>query len=68
VLDAKNPVNVYTSTGSPSSTNWLNTDDGQTFIANTADKNGEQLYHLAENNPNLYTNPRLVRFGIRTSF
>ena len=68
VLDAKNPVNVYTSTGSPQSTNWLNTDDGQTFISNTASKNGEQLYKLAENNPNLYTNPRLVRFGFRTSF
>ena len=68
ILDAKNPVSVYTSTGSPQSTNWLNTDDGQTFIANTASKNGERLYNVAENNPNLYTNPRLVRFGIRTSF
>jgi outer membrane receptor protein involved in Fe transport len=68
LLDTKNPVGVYTSTGSTESTNWLNTEDGQTFITNTAGKNGEALYHLAENNPNLYSNPRLVRFGIRTNF
>jgi outer membrane receptor protein involved in Fe transport len=68
VLDTRNPIAVYTSTGSTESTNWLNTDDGQTFIANTASQNGEALYHLAENNPNLYSNPRLVRFGIRTNF
>lgn len=68
VLDAKNPTAVYTSTGSPLSTNWINTEDGQTFVANTAAKDGERLYSLAENNPNLYTNPRMVRFGVRTSF
>ncbi len=68
VLDNKNPITVYTSTGSPYTTNWINTDDGQTFLANTVAKNGGQLYDLAENNPNLYANPRLVRFGLRTSF
>lgn len=68
VLDNKNPITVYTSTGSPGTTNWLNTDDGQTFVANTADKDGARLYDLAQNNPNLYANPRLVRFGLRTSF
>ena len=68
VLDTRNPVAVYTSTGSTGSTNWLNTEDGQTFISNTAAQNGEALYHLAENNPNLYSNPRLVRFGVRTNF
>lgn len=68
VLDNKNPIAVYTSTGSPNTTNWLNTEDGQTFLANTANKDGERLYELAQNNPNLYANPRLVRFGLRTSF
>jgi outer membrane receptor protein involved in Fe transport len=68
VLDNKNPIAVYTSTGSASTDNWLNTDDGQTFIANTTAKDGERKYMLAENNPNLYSNPRLVRFGLRTSF
>jgi outer membrane receptor protein involved in Fe transport len=68
VMDTRNPTGVYTSTGSTASTNWLNTEDGQTFIAATAGKNGESLYKLAENNPNLYSNPRLVRFGVRTNF
>jgi outer membrane receptor protein involved in Fe transport len=67
-LDNKNPIAVYTSTGSPTSTNWLNTEDGQTFVTNTASKNGEYKYQLAQNNPNLYANPRLIRFGLRTNF
>ena len=68
VLDTRNPTGVFTSTGSTQSTNWLNTGDGIAFIKNTTAKNGEALYHLAENNPNLYSNPRLVRFGMRTNF
>jgi hypothetical protein len=67
VFDNKNPIAVYTSTGMAGSTNWLNTDDGQAFLANTGSE-GAQRYDLATNNPNLYANPRLVRFGLRTSF
>ena len=67
VFDSKNPVFVYTSTGTAVSTNWLDTDDGQAFLANTG-ADGARLYDLATNNPNLYSNPRLVRFGLRTSF
>jgi hypothetical protein len=37
-------------------------------LESTADKNGGSLYELATNNPNLYSNPRLVRFGLRTNF
>jgi outer membrane receptor protein involved in Fe transport len=70
VFDSKNPIAVYNSTGSPNTTGWLNTDEGQNFLqsAATAGKDGAALYRLAENNPNLYSNPRLVRFGISTSF
>jgi hypothetical protein len=70
VFDAKNPIAVYTSTGSPDATSWLNTQDGQTFIQTSAaaGKDGEGLYRLAEDNPNLYSNARLVRFGLRASF
>jgi outer membrane receptor protein involved in Fe transport len=67
VFDNRNAVIVYTSTGTPVSTNWLNTDDGRAFVANTGSE-GARLYDLATNNPNLYSNPRLVRFGLRTSF
>lgn len=67
VFDNKNPITVYTSTGQAESTNWLNTDDGQAFLQNTG-SDGARLYDLATNNPNLYANPRLIRFGLRTSF
>ena len=70
VLDTKNAVTVYGSSGSAASTNWLYTEDGQAYLeaAATAGQDGELLYELAQNNPNLYTNPRLVRFGFRTNF
>ncbi len=68
VLDAKNATGVYTGTGSAFTTGWLNTEDGQSFVGNTTAKNGEALYNLAQNNPNIYSNPRLVRFGIRANF
>ncbi len=69
-FDTQNPVAVYTGTGSANSTAWLDTPDGQTFLQNAAaaGKDGNALYSLAENNPTLYSNPRLVRFGVRTSF
>jgi outer membrane receptor protein involved in Fe transport len=66
LFDAENAFQVYSSSGSASTTAWLNTEDGQTYLAGAAE--AEQLYRFAENNPNLYSNPRLVRFGLRTSF
>lgn len=69
-FDTKNPVTVYGSSGSSATTNWLDTQDGQTYLQGTADAgyDGRYLYDLAQNNPNNYTNPRLVRFGFRTNF
>jgi outer membrane receptor protein involved in Fe transport len=67
LFDNENAIVTYTSTGSPTTTGFLNTQDGQAFLATNGDE-GERLYRLAENNPNLYANPRLVRFGLRTSF
>ena len=70
LFDSHNPIAVYTSTGSPETTGFLNTEDGRTFLetAEAAGDDGLGLYRLAENNPNLYSNPRLVRFGLRASF
>ena len=70
VMGNDNAYSVYTSSGSPFSTTWLNTQDGQAFLANAAanGKDGLATYHLAENNPTNYANPRLVRFGFSTSF
>jgi hypothetical protein len=70
VFDRKNPFSVYNSSGSPYTTNFLNTPDGEQFLADAASRgiDGQELYGLAENNPNFYTNPRLVRLGLRASF
>jgi hypothetical protein len=70
LFNSQNPIAVYTSTGSATTTGFLNTEDGKTFVqtANAAGQDGQALYNLAENNPNLYSNPRLVRFGLRASF
>jgi len=70
VFDTRNPIAVYHSSGSTTTTNWLSTAEGQTYLqtASDFDLDGAALYHLAENNPNFYSNPRLVRFGLRTNF
>jgi outer membrane receptor protein involved in Fe transport len=66
LFDTKNPFQVYTSTGAAGTTGFLNTEDGQTYLASSP--NASTLYSLAENAPTQYSNPRLVRFGLRTSF
>lgn len=70
LFDVKNATAVYTSSGSAETTNWLNTTDGEAFLETAAsqDVDGLAIYRLAENNPNLYSNPRQVRFGLRASF
>ena len=69
-FNTKNPITVYQSTGSPETTGFLNTEDGQAYLdaAAAAGLNGEDLYRLSESNPNLYGNPRLIRFGLRANF
>jgi hypothetical protein len=58
---------VYESSGSAKTTNWLNTEAGQAFLAQNG-ATGQQTYDLAQTNPQLYGNPRLVRFGLRLGF
>ena len=66
VFDRDNVVTVYSSTGTANSTDWLNTTDGQTFLATVP--NALDRYRLAEQNPNFHLNPRLIRFGAQWSF
>ncbi len=70
VFDNKNAIAVYTSSGSASTTNWLSTNEGQGYLDTAAARgvDGETLYRLAENDPNLFSNPRMLRFGLRGSF
>jgi hypothetical protein len=69
-LGTHNPIRVFTSSGSATSTGWLDTEDGQTYLQTAADdgQDGQLLYDLAQNDPSYYSNPRLVRFGFRTNF
>ncbi len=64
LLDADNAVTVYRSTGSPNTTDWLNTTEAQA----TAQQLGEgyvQDYTSYERNPNNYGIPRLIRLGLK---
>jgi len=67
LLDKRNAVQVYESSGSAETTNWLNTQAGQDFLAQQGQL-GAETYSLAQSNPQLYGNPRLVRFGLRVGF
>ena len=70
-FDVKNAVQVYTSTGSPRTTSFLNTAEGQAASQNLNTKYGidaSQAYALALQSPSLYSNPRMVRFGVRMGF
>jgi hypothetical protein len=70
VFDTRNAIQVFTSTGAPNSTGFLETATGQ-GAANDAHNKGKDyvgLYNLAQNDPTNFSNPRLVRFGLRTSF
>ena len=74
LLDRKNIVDVYESSGRPDEANWLVTTDGQKFadthseVDDSSGLTGAQKYALAQEHPQNYGAPRMVRFGILTSF
>lgn len=72
IFNRDNVNAVYQSSGSATTTNYLETPDGQAFIDANSAKYGEegaiQRYHLAEQTPLFHGVPRLVRFGARLSF
>ena len=69
-FDTQNAITVYSGTGSPFTTGYLNTPEGQ----DTSDKlqtqgiNAQSSYALALQNQALFSNPRMVRFGLRLGF
>ncbi|GAI87215.1 unnamed protein product, partial [marine sediment metagenome] len=67
LLNRKNPISFYSSTGSPGTNGWLVTPNGQEFIE-TFGEEGKRKYLEKERNPNNYNIPRLVRFGILINF
>lgn len=69
-FDMKNAVAVYTSTGSANTTGYLNTDEGRTVAGALAGQgiDPNAAYNLALANQGIYSNPRMVRFGLRMGF
>ncbi len=72
VLDRKNEIDVYESSGQVNSTGWLTTPDGRNFIETYEDAdytgyNGLEKYNIKQNNPNSYDIPRQIRFGVKVS-
>ncbi len=72
IFDRDNVNNVFTSSGSARTTNFLNTAEGQAYLATNSDTYGAdealRRYRLAELDPTLHDIPRMVRFGARLSF
>ena len=74
LLNQKNTLGVYQSTGLANSTGWLETDEGRAFsdaLNYAHDSSGltaEQKYLLRENNPTNYDVPRQIRAGLKVSF
>jgi len=70
-FDTKNAITIYTGTGSPFSTGFLNTPDGQAAAQNLQSKYGLPIgpaYTMAQQNQSLFSNPRMIRFGLRAGF
>lgn len=67
VFDARNVADVYTSTGSADETNWLLTEDGQTYLAATGAR-GRTVYEYAQHDPAHWHAPRAITLSLRIGF
>lgn len=71
LMNVDNAVQVFTGTGSANTTGFLNSPDGVAAGQNLQSKYGLPIgpaYSQAVQNPALYTNPRMIRFGLRMGF
>ncbi len=71
LLDTDNAVSVFNSTGSPDNTGYLNGEEGRAIAENIRNVYGldpNDVYAQALRLPARYTNPRMVRFGLRVGF
>lgn len=74
VFNNENVLTVFQSTGMANSTGWLETKEGMEWrdlhseAGDRTGLNGEEKYHLRENDPNNYDVPRQVRAGLKLSF
>jgi outer membrane receptor protein involved in Fe transport len=71
LLDTQNSISVFTGTGSPNTTGFLDSPAGQEAASTLQTKFGlpiDPAYSLAQQNQTLFANPRLIRFGLRMGF
>ena len=70
LLDTDNAIQTYSGTGSPYTTGYLQTPEGQAVAADLASKgiDAQQAYNQALQGTNLFSTPRTIRFGVRMGF
>lgn len=74
LFNRDNVLNVYTGTGLPNTTGWLETTEGQEWLkeqsgsGDTSGLTSEEKYRQRENDPTLYGAPRQVRMGLKFMF
>ncbi|HET9327212.1 MAG TPA: TonB-dependent receptor [Candidatus Eisenbacteria bacterium] len=70
LFDTDNAINVFSGTGSPNTTAFLNTPEGRA-VGQALQNEGidpNAAYNMALQNENLYSIPRTIRFGMRVGF
>lgn len=69
LLDIRNTINVYAATTSPTDDGYLTSPQFQPFINGQVDPQSfRDLYTLSMNNPQNYSMPRRVKFGVQLNF
>jgi outer membrane receptor protein involved in Fe transport len=74
LFNRTNALFVHSTTGLPYTTGWLETPEGQDWLANnqgiqdSSNLTAEQKYLLRENDPSNYGPPRQIRAGVKFSF
>jgi hypothetical protein len=69
LLNTKNVTNVYPYTGNPDDDGYLSAPEWQRQINNQLDPTSfRDLYSIFVDNPNNYSSPRQIRFGIMLNF
>lgn len=67
LFDADNITGVWRSTGSPYTTDWLNTEEGKAIIANVGEGYAQD-YASLEKQPANFGIPRTIRLGLKINF
>ena len=67
LFDTENELTVYRGTGSAYTTGWLATEEGRKWSADNG-ASAVARYQIKERDPRNFGIPRMVRFGLKTSF